>query len=74
MPVQSQIQPDPDLKTGMLMAEVCVSDNGVGILSAELDMLLERFQQAGTTPSRRPQGTGLGLAIGKEIVAHQGGE
>ena len=58
----------------MKMAEVSVSDNGVGIPSTELDNIFNRFQQVGTTLSDRPQGTGLGLAISKEIVAHLGGE
>ncbi len=74
IPVQLPMQPDPDLKSGALMAEISVGDNGVGITAAELDMILKRFQQARATPPGRPQGTGMGLAISKEIVVHPGGE
>ncbi|SUZ78440.1 uncharacterized protein METZ01_LOCUS31294 [marine metagenome] len=72
IPVQLPMQPDPDLKTGALIAEISVGDNGVGITAAELDMILKRFQQAGKTLSGRPHGANLGLAISKEIVVYPG--
>ncbi|MCI0811451.1 MAG: hypothetical protein J4O10_07860, partial [Chloroflexi bacterium] len=72
--VRTRLLPNLDPKTGVKMAEVSVSDNGVGIPATELDNIFNRFQQVGTTLSDRPQGTGLGLAISKEIVAHLGGE
>jgi signal transduction histidine kinase len=56
------------------MAEVSVSDNGVGIQAVEQKRIFDRFQQAGTSLIDRPKGTGLGLAICKEIITHSGGE
>ncbi len=49
-----------------------VRDTGVGIPQDQIDMIFERFQQAGTK-TMRSQGTGLGLAISKEIVGLHNG-
>jgi signal transduction histidine kinase len=52
-------------------AELSVSDDGVGVESAELGRLFERFYRSDTARSTR--GTGLGLAIVKHIVSAAGG-
>ena len=72
--VESRLVPDDDPKTGIRLVEVTVSDNGVGIPATDLELIFDRFQQAGSSLSDRPKGTGLGLAICKEIVVQLGGE
>jgi signal transduction histidine kinase len=54
---------------------VSVQDTGVGIASAELPEVFEKFKQAGDrrTGTRR-RGTGLGLPICREIIAHHDGQ
>jgi signal transduction histidine kinase len=56
-----------ELDTGRLT----VADDGVGVDTADLPRLFERFYRA--DPARTTRGTGLGLAIVKHIVASAGG-
>ena len=75
--VKSRLAPTAHPVTGIRMAEVSVSDNGVGIAATEFEMIFERFQRSDSSDSSdtdRPGGTGLGLAICKEIVVHLGGD
>ena len=54
--------------------EVCVSDTGIGIQTAEYEDIFKKFKQVGETLSDKPIGTGLGLPICKEIVEYFGGK
>ena len=53
--------------------EIKVSDNGIGIRSAFLPYVFDRFRQADASSSRRAGGLGLGLAIVKQLAELHGG-
>ncbi|HET7399550.1 MAG TPA: ATP-binding protein [Intrasporangium sp.] len=53
--------------------EISVSDTGIGIPSADLARLSERFFRAGNAHSAAIPGTGLGLTIVRSIVEGHGG-
>ncbi|MDD4952544.1 MAG: PAS domain S-box protein [Desulfovibrionaceae bacterium] len=57
------------------VAQVRVEDTGIGIPSASLERIFNKFQQAsqGDTVQDKPKGTGLGLTICREIVDHYNG-
>jgi len=48
-----------------------VTDTGLGIESAELDRIFDRYYQTGN--GKRVAGSGLGLAIAREVVSRHGG-
>jgi signal transduction histidine kinase/DNA-binding response OmpR family regulator len=50
------------------LAEVAVTDTGVGIDPADQDRIFQEFQQAG-----QQEGSGLGLALARSLVALHGG-
>lgn len=53
--------------------EVSVTDNGIGIPEAALKRVLEPFQQADPSLSRKYGGAGLGLAISHRLMGLMGG-
>lgn len=54
------------------VAILVVSDHGIGVPSADLLHIFDRFYRAANTTGRLP-GTGLGLAGGRQIVEQHGG-
>jgi PAS domain S-box-containing protein len=55
------------------LAEISVSDTGVGIPAEEHEAIFDIFHQAGATTKGVREGTGLGLAITKRLVEEHGG-
>ncbi|MCW2747319.1 MAG: histidine kinase [Nocardioidaceae bacterium] len=53
--------------------EITVTDQGIGIPSAEQDRIFERFYRVDPARHRSTGGTGLGLSIVKHVAASHGG-
>jgi two-component system sensor histidine kinase SenX3 len=56
------------------MVLISVVDQGIGIPSAELDRIFERFYRVDPARHRSTGGTGVGLSIVKHVAANHGGE
>ncbi|HLI93018.1 MAG TPA: ATP-binding protein, partial [Puia sp.] len=57
-----------------VVAEITISDTGIGIARERLATIFEPFEQADATISRKYGGTGLGLAISKNMIEMQNGD
>jgi two-component system sensor histidine kinase SenX3 len=56
------------------VAEIAVTDHGVGIATDDQERIFERFYRVDPSRSRETGGTGLGLAIVKHVAANHRGE
>ncbi len=54
------------------MAEIAVTDTGVGIALEDQETVFEEFRQVGASAKKR-EGTGLGLAISRKFIELHGG-
>ncbi len=62
-----------EVKRGTEMAEISVSDTGIGLSPEDLNHIFSRFWRADAGRDRASGGLGVGLAIVKEIVDRHNG-
>jgi signal transduction histidine kinase/HAMP domain-containing protein len=65
-----------DVHAGMVdgVAEISVSDTGVGIAPEDHEAVFEEFRQVGTDYAKKHEGTGLGLTLSRRFVELHGGK
>lgn len=56
------------------IAQVIITDQGIGIAPENQERVFERFYRADPARSRQTGGTGLGLSIVKHVIGNHGGE
>jgi two-component system, NtrC family, sensor kinase len=63
-----------EVRAGMVdgMAEISVTDTGVGIAAEDQERVFEEFRQVGTA-DKKAEGTGLGLTLCRKFVELHGG-
>jgi signal transduction histidine kinase len=54
------------------LAEISVTDTGVGIAPEDQEPVFEEFRQVGTA-AKKVEGTGLGLALSRKFIELHGG-
>ena len=54
------------------MAEISVTDTGVGIAPEDQEAIFEEFRQVGTA-DKKVEGTGLGLSLARKFIELHGG-
>jgi signal transduction histidine kinase len=69
-PEGGRIHVRADLRDGV--AEISVSDTGIGISRADQDAVFQEFRQVGSA-EKKAEGTGLGLALSRKFVELHGG-
>lgn len=79
--VENAINYSPDgtrvavaLRKNDALAEISISDQGVGIPEKDIERVFERFYRVDPARSRATGGTGLGLSIVKHVVNNHGGD
>ena len=70
-PEGGQISVSATVQDGV--AEISVTDTGVGIAPEDQQAVFDEFRQVGTA-AKRVEGTGLGLAISRKFIELHGGE
>jgi len=63
-----------DVRAGLQggVAEISVTDTGVGIAPEDQEAVFEEFRQVGTA-AKKVEGTGLGLALSRKFIELHGG-